>query len=271
MNKILWAYNLKKTSNDEEKAIESSSTWIFIAARTGLFDNEDVEMKFQNKGLSSNSRQQTYPPNGKLELFQSWTGEPLHQYRGDLVLPQTMSFYKYPQLCLFCLGPRKKPGKGWDDRIKTTCTADTCPTLAPSPFICVFSDEPSFSVRGLCKDAVMDTQYKFADHESGPFGRGKDDYRSFVGPKGWIISRNKTDKKWRMTHYHYTDLSLTLLASDALPVGRHKWLVENNVCQEGKTSTEILQVSGCEEEQFTCDDGKCLQMSQRCNNIEVRT
>ena len=117
----------------------------------------------------------------------------------------------------------------------------------------------------------MDTQYKFADHKPGPFGWAKDDYRSFVGPKGWIISRNKTDKKWRMTHYYYTDLSLTLLASDALPVGRHKWLVENNVCQEGETSTEILQLSGCEEEQFTCDDGKCLQMSQRCNNIEVRT
>ena len=145
MNRILWAYNLKKTSNDEEKAIESSSTWIFIAARTGLFDNEDVEMKFQNKGLSSNSRQQTYPPNGKLELFQSWTGEPLHQYRGDLVLPQTMSYYKYPQFCLFCLGPRKKPGKGWDDRIKTTCTADTCPTLAPSPYLCSKMFDPNFN------------------------------------------------------------------------------------------------------------------------------
>ena len=72
-----------------------------------------------------------------------------------------------------------------------------------------------------------------------------------------------------MTHYHYTDLTLTMLDSDALPVGRHKWLVENNVCQEGKTSTEILQISGCQEDQFTCDDGKCLEMSQRCNNIEV--
>ena len=32
----------------------------------------------------------------------------------------------------------------------------------------------------------------------------------------------------------------------------------NNVCNEGKTSTEVLQISGCSEGQFTCDDGKCL-------------
>ena len=150
------------------------------------------------------------------------------------------------------------------------CVAiNTCTTLVRHPFICVFSTEPTFTVRGLCSDAVMDTQYKLADHKPGPLGWGKDDYRSFVGPKGWVISRNKTDKKWRMTHYHYTDLSLTLLSSDSLPVGRHRWLIENNVCNEGLTSSEILQLSACQEGQFTCDDGKCLEMSQRCNNIEV--
>ena len=61
-----------------------------------------------------------------------------------------------------------------------------------------------------------------------------------------------------------------MLDQDSLPVGKHKWLVENNACKEGKTSTEILQLSACEEEQFTCNDGKCLDIHQRCNNIEVR-
>ena len=149
------------------------------------------------------------------------------------------------------------------------CMADTCSSLFRDFYICSFSTEPTFTVRGLCKDAVMDTQYKLDEHKPRPVGYMKGHDRSFVGPKGWIISRNKTDQKWRMTHYHYKDLSLTMLDTDSLPVGRHKWLVENNVCQEGKTSTEILQISGCQQEQFTCDDGKCLDISQRCNNIEV--
>ena len=101
----------------------------------------------------------------------------------------------------------------------------------------ILSKKPTFTVRGLCKDAVMDTQYKFSDHKPGPANARylQAPHRSYVGPKGWIISKDNTDDKWRMTHYHYTDLTLTMLDSDALPVGRHKWLGENNVCQEGKT------------------------------------
>ena len=113
----------------------------------------------------------------------------------------------------------------------------------------------TFTVRGLCTDAVMDTQYKykFAEYIQGSFMYGLNNARNYIEPKGWIISRNKTDNKWRKSHYHCTDLTLTILDTDVLPVGRHKWKVEN----EGKTSTQILQLGGCEEGEFTCDDGKC--------------
>jgi len=47
------------------------------------------------------------------------------------------------------------------------------------------------------------------------------------------------------------------------------WKIENNVCNQGETSIETLLISGCKEDQFTCDDGKCLSINQRCNNIEV--
>ena len=258
MDDVFWNFLRKYYPENETKRNEVHLPWTSAAANTKLVNVEEG----MESEVTSDSRLQRYPPNGKVDLFHPWTGEPLPDYRGDLVYPASGTSYKYPQLCLFCLASRKKPiaGNFRNDRLKPMCTARLCSSRDAIPLICIFSKKPTFTVRGLCKDAVMDTQYKFADHEPGPFGRGKDDYRSFVGPKGWIISRNKTDKKWRMTHYHYTEMSLTLLSSDALPVGRHKWLVENNVCQEGKTSTEILQVSGCEEGQFTCDDGKCLQV-----------
>ena len=73
-----------------------------------------------------------------------------------------------------------------------------------------------------------------------------------------------------MTHHHYSDLSITMLDPDVMPVGRHTWRVENNVCNQGKTNSVILQISGCQEKEFTCDDGKCVKLEQRCNNIEVR-
>ena len=61
-----------------------------------------------------------------------------------------------------------------------------------------------------------------------------------------------------------------MIDKNNLPFGRHKWRLENNICNEGKTNLETLQLSSCPEGGFTCDDGKCLDISQRCNNIEVR-
>ena len=119
----------------------------------------------------------------------------------------------------------------------------------------------------------MDTQYKFAEHREGPIGHGRydgDAPRDYVGPKGWIISQNMTDDVWTLSHYFYTTLTLTMVDKDMLPVGRHKWRVENNVCNEGETSSEVLLLSGCKEAQFNCDDGKCLDITQRCNSLEVR-
>ena len=72
-----------------------------------------------------------------------------------------------------------------------------------------------------------------------------------------------------MNHTHYPELTLTMLDTDALPVGRHTWKMENNACNQGETSTQVLVMSACQESEFTCDDGKCVNITQRCNNIEV--
>ena len=124
----------------------------------------------------------------------------------------------------------------------------------------------------------MDLTFKFSEHKPMDLAQklsglefGIDSTRSYVGPKGWTISRSTEDKLWRMEHSTYPDLTLTMLDMDDLPVGRHNWRIENNVCNQGETSVEVLLISGCAEDQFTCDDGKCLNMTKRCNNIEVTT
>ena len=128
----------------------------------------------------------------------------------------------------------------------------------------------------------MDTNYKLADHEplhynllenvkwQEPFGFfDSNETRRYVGPKGWLISRNGEDKLWRLSHESYSELTLTMLDIDDLPVGRHNWRINNNVCNQGITNIESLLISACKEEEFTCDDGKCLNITKRCDNIEV--
>ena len=189
-----------------------------------------------------------------------------------------MTIYSPMQFCISCLSPLLEPPEDHDFfSIKNpSCLLETCDYKRTDQIPCVFNNEPNFSVRGLCEDAVMDIHYKFLDHKPmnqsenlGMADWGYDNTRGYVGPKGWTISRSPGDKLWRMEHISYEELSLTMLDMDALPVGRHQWRIENNVCNQGETSIETLLISGCQEDQYTCDDGKCLNINQRCNNIEV--
>ena len=91
----------------------------------------------------------------------------------------------------------------------------------------------------------MDTQYKFAEHtpmdpitERGRHVNkfGVDNTRQYVGPKGWIISRNVFTKKWQMNHTNDQDLYLTMQDTDVLPMGRHKWMIQKNACNQGETN-----------------------------------
>ena len=270
---VLWDYLMQKTGNnmsvlDDIIAQGGEKPWE-ANARTlvgGL--TEDMN----KQGTSNDIRESFYPDNGTVGLVHPWTGEFLHTYgHGTIYWPLGVAGFRDQRYNIQCFNSMRKalPGTYWWDRVIPLCWTELAEGKEWGQPICTFSKNPTFTVRGLCKDAVMDTQFKLSSHSVGPIIPEESESRSYVGPKGWRISRGEKDGKWRMSHYHYTDLTLTMLDTDVLPFGRHKWMVENNVCNEGVTSSQVLQISGCNEQQFTCDDGKCIDLSQRCNNIEV--
>ena len=271
MDKTLWNFMLKKTNNN--------LTYLTDAWRMeGIWLGGQTKEPFlyATTNFTWESRKNSWPMHGELELVHPLTGKRIHPHRfGELILPQPWTYSKVYEECALCWPSfkKRKVPHYFNDRLQPFCHYDSCARKRIESFICVFEKEPIFLVRGLCASSVVDSEFTFAEPIPMDLNVERDYWlfgatTHFVGPKGWVISQNETDKKWRMTHYHYPDLSLTMLDNDVIPLGRHKWLVENNVCNEGKTSTEILQLSGCAEEQFSCDDGKCLEMSQRCNNIE---
>ena len=264
LDKTIWDYLTKKAANNISDIVAKGVLqYVWIAGESIL---EEHSIKSTN-----NSKELAYPTKGELKWKHPWTGAPLKAYRPGYIVPQSAAYSRFSKMCLEFMHSMKKPIKGnaWNDRLEPIVRAQECSNSWYTPFVCMFSKEPIFKIRGLCKESVMDTQYKFADHTPGSLKLDSLGFRSFVGPKGWIISRKDEDLNWRMTHYHYTDLSLTMLDQDVMPVGRHKWLVENNACTEGVTSSMDLLISACNEEEFTCDDGKCVEISQICNNIEV--
>ena len=266
IDKLLWDYMMKKSKNNISHIVKTSGQVIVLTATT----TREILIEAGQISTSYDPRESTYPEKGKQDLIHSLTGKSLKRHREGYIYPQSATEYKYPQISLRCTHSIKKMTDtfSWRTNLDPNCGSYARKAKSKDGYVCRFLKEPSFVVRGLCKEAQMDTQYKLEDHRPGEFGWGKDS-RGFVGPKGWRIFKNLTDNRWRMSHYYYVDYTLTMMDLDALPVGRHKWMLENNICNEGQTSSMVLQISGCEEGQFTCDDGKCIDIHQRCNNIEV--
>ena len=53
-------------------------------------------------------------------------------------------------------------------------------------------------------------------------------------------------------------------------LGKHEWTVTNDVfsCSKGGSYTTHLKLSGCNPNgEFTCDDGQCVTMEQRCDQL----
>ena len=38
-------------------------------------------------------------------------------------------------------------------------------------------------------------------------------------------------------------------------------------CNKGQPYITTLKLTGCKEDEFTCDDGQCVKMEERCNQI----
>ena len=58
-------------------------------------------------------------------------------------------------------------------------------------------------------------------------------------------------------------------AGKSMVLGKHLWKISNdsNSCYGGETYHRYLKMTGCLEGQFTCSDGQCISMNQRCDQI----
>ena len=52
-------------------------------------------------------------------------------------------------------------------------------------------------------------------------------------------------------------------------IGKREWNIQNDVfeCNKGQPYVSQLKLTGCNEKEFTCDDGLCVWMDQRCDQV----
>ena len=49
------------------------------------------------------------------------------------------------------------------------------------------------------------------------------------------------------------------------PFGKMRWLVYNESCYDESPHATEISINVCRDDQFSCDDGRCIPMDQRCN------
>ena len=90
---------------------------------------------------------------------------------------------------------------------------------------------------------------------------------SFVGGISTRIFYNENDG-WILASAN----SKAFAESKALPsshaLGKNTWEVHGDQCNIGSYTTETkLKLTGCKNWDYTCDDGQCVQMKQRCDQV----
>ena len=91
----------------------------------------------------------------------------------------------------------------------------------------------------------------------------------YIGGLSTRISYNSTLEGWIITDAVSNVTAFSKAKEQTYALGKHMWTVngDNFECFKKHTYTTELKLSGCLEGQFTCNDGQCVQMDERCNQL----
>ena len=136
------------------------------------------------------------------------------------------------------------------------------PWLGP---FCLCQRKPYFymRLRGLCVNSAIDKYY----HPMNDFS----DYArlQIVGDSASAIEYDQNSKHWKLSSAISSNISgLSRADHNTFLLGKHRWSIKGDSGCNGGEYTGPLKLTGCNATgQFTCDDGQCVSMEQRCNQL----
>ena len=164
------------------------------------------------------------------------------------------------------------PNKGREENCATLAKSSSEPAFLDDEHcelkqircMCKRRPQSFLKLRGLCNDSSVDMYYKPMNNRT--------DIRKLklIGLKT-TIEHDKKSGLWKLSvvEFNVTGTSKTTQASFTL--GRHNWTISGDKGCNKDTDTDSykteLKMSGCEEDQFTCNDGQCISMDERCDQL----
>ena len=127
---------------------------------------------------------------------------------------------------------------------------------------CKYQRQPVLILRGRCKDGLIDEYYTPKQLPDAPGDL------FLLGRLHTQIRYNTSNNQWRATDPTNPATALSTASHLSYLLGKHSWNVTGDGCNNGQQYTTLLKLSGCNPEgEFTCNDGQCVEMEQRCDQI----
>ena len=117
-------------------------------------------------------------------------------------------------------------------------------------------------LRGLCSSSAIDVHYKPMNKQT--------DIRELKlqGVKHSSIEYVEQEKKWRLDVVDPNVTGMSSASFVSFTLGKHSWTIKGDQgCSSEDTYVTELKMSGCQDGNFTCNDGQCVSMDLRCNQL----
>ena len=127
---------------------------------------------------------------------------------------------------------------------------------------CQSEGPPILRLRGYCPRTHLDTTF-ISKQLHAQVGI------TYVGKISSQVHYDKSNSLWFLSDAAYNITATSEATLESYILGKHNWTVtgDNKRCSKGQTYTRQMKLTGCTDEEFTCDDGQCIRMEKRCNQL----
>ena len=133
--------------------------------------------------------------------------------------------------------------------------------------MCQARPQSFLRLRGLCKQSAIDTHYQPKSNQT--LGRLQVDF--ILLGLHTSIEHDEKIAFWNLSTTKGDAAAISKTSRASFTLGKHNWTISGDKgCSEHLMSdsyTIELKMSGCEDGNFTCNDGQCISMAKRCDQL----
>ncbi|CAM6054348.1 unnamed protein product [Sphagnum tenellum] len=139
---------------------------------------------------------------------------------------------------------------GWNMWNDVTCDVLLCG-------FCDLERAPDIQIRGLCKESLFNTKYSW----TRTFMNGRHSFRGYTNT---LMSWDTNITMWRLQIYDRPNTYATVNMTE-YPLGTNTWDIYGDNCFDSNHTAMLLNVNACNDSEFNCLDGYCINIDLRCD------